>query len=39
LMALITTFMTAPILEWIYFSRLVPQEYPDPEADPAGGQP
>jgi Kef-type K+ transport system membrane component KefB len=39
LMALITTFMTAPILEWIYFSRLVPQEYPDPEAGPAGGQP
>lgn len=28
LMALVTTFMTAPLLEWIYFSRLVPKEYP-----------
>lgn len=28
LMALITTFMTSPMLEWIYFSRLVPGSYP-----------
>lgn len=27
LMALVTTFMTAPVLEWIYFSRVKPQEY------------
>ena len=27
LMALITTFMTAPVLEWIYFSRVIPQSY------------
>lgn len=27
IMALVTTFMTAPLLEWIYFSRLVPGEY------------
>jgi hypothetical protein len=27
LMALITTFMTAPVLEWVYFSRLLPQAY------------
>lgn len=26
LMALITTFMTAPILQWIYFRQLVPHE-------------
>ncbi len=28
LMALITTFMTSPMLEWIYFARLVPGTYP-----------
>lgn len=27
LMALITTFMTAPVLEWFYYSRVVPQGY------------
>jgi Kef-type K+ transport system membrane component KefB len=27
LMALITTFMTSPILEWIYFTRLRPSDY------------
>jgi len=27
LMAIVTTFMTSPALEWIYFSRLVPREY------------
>jgi Kef-type K+ transport system membrane component KefB len=27
LMALVTTFMTAPILEWIYFRRVVPRKY------------
>ncbi len=30
LMALATTFMTSPFLDWIYFSRLVPREYPAP---------
>jgi Kef-type K+ transport system membrane component KefB len=28
LMALVTTFMTAPIFEWVYYSRVIPQEYP-----------
>lgn len=27
LMALITTFMTSPLLEWIYFARLLPGKY------------
>ncbi len=27
LMALVTTFMTSPMLEWIYFSRVVPKDY------------
>jgi len=27
LMAIVTTFMTSPVLEWIYFTRLVPREY------------
>ena len=27
LMALVTTFMTSPVLEWIYYSRVVPKEY------------
>jgi Kef-type K+ transport system membrane component KefB len=27
-MALTTTFMTAPVLEWIYFSRIIPKDYP-----------
>jgi Kef-type K+ transport system membrane component KefB len=27
LMALATTFMTSPMLEWIYFSRVVPKDY------------
>jgi len=27
LMALVTTFMTSPVLEWIYFARVVPREY------------
>jgi Kef-type K+ transport system membrane component KefB len=31
LMAVLTTFMTAPVLEWIYFSRARPREY-----EPAG---
>jgi Kef-type K+ transport system membrane component KefB len=35
LMALATTFMTAPLLEWIYFSRLAPKEYPVIAPDPA----
>jgi Kef-type K+ transport system membrane component KefB len=34
LMALVTTFLTAPLLEWIYFSRLVPQQYPAAPVDP-----
>jgi Kef-type K+ transport system membrane component KefB len=33
LMALVTTFMTSPILEWIYFSRVIPKEYPAKEGD------
>jgi Kef-type K+ transport system membrane component KefB len=35
LMALITTLMTSPLLEWIYFRRLVPASYGPPEADTA----
>jgi Kef-type K+ transport system membrane component KefB len=27
LMALVTTFMTAPVLEWIYFARVIPNSY------------
>jgi hypothetical protein len=27
LMAIVTTLMTAPLLEWIYFSRVIPREY------------
>jgi Kef-type K+ transport system membrane component KefB len=27
LMTITTTFMTAPLLEWIYFTRLVPKQY------------
>ncbi len=34
LMALITTFMTAPLLEWIYFSRVVPKPYTAVPVDP-----
>jgi Kef-type K+ transport system membrane component KefB len=34
LMALATTFMTSPLLEWIYFSRVVPKEY-EPELEAA----
>jgi Kef-type K+ transport system membrane component KefB len=34
LMALITTFMTSPLLEWLYFSRLMPKPYPVPPPDP-----
>lgn len=37
LMALVTTFMTAPMLEWIYFSRLVPSEYKATDASNAKG--
>jgi Kef-type K+ transport system membrane component KefB len=31
LMALVTTFMTAPFFEWVYFARVIPQEYPPAE--------
>ncbi len=31
IMALVTTFMTSPILEWVYFSRMLPDEYPVPD--------
>lgn len=31
LMAIATTFMTSPILEWVYFSRLFPKGYQSPE--------
>jgi Kef-type K+ transport system membrane component KefB len=34
LMALVTTFMTAPLLEWLYFSRVVPKPYPIAPPDP-----
>ena len=33
LMALVTTFMTAPVLEWIYFARLKPRAYVPPSAE------
>lgn len=32
LMALVTTFMTSPMLEWIYFARLRPGTYPKSKA-------
>jgi len=35
MMALVTTFITAPLLEWVYFSRLIPATYPVPPIDPA----
>jgi Kef-type K+ transport system membrane component KefB len=28
IMALFTTFITAPLLEWVYFTRVVPETYP-----------
>jgi Kef-type K+ transport system membrane component KefB len=31
LMALVTTFMTAPFFEWVYFARVIPQAYPPVE--------
>jgi Kef-type K+ transport system membrane component KefB len=33
LMALLTTFMTAPVLEWIYFSRIIPRAYEPASAE------
>ena len=33
LMALVTTFMTSPVLEWIYYSRVIPKQYPAKEAE------
>jgi Kef-type K+ transport system membrane component KefB len=33
-MALVTTFMTAPILEWIYFERVVPRPYEPADVEP-----
>jgi len=33
LMALLTTFMTSPVLEWIYYSRVIPKEYPAKEGE------
>jgi Kef-type K+ transport system membrane component KefB len=30
LMAIATTFMTSPVLEWVYFARLLPKGYPTP---------
>ncbi|MBK8900198.1 MAG: cation:proton antiporter [Anaerolineaceae bacterium] len=36
LMALITTFMTSPMLEWFYFSRLLPGSYPKAETARVG---
>ena len=33
LMALVTTFMTSPVLEWIYYSRVIPKEYPAKEGE------
>jgi Kef-type K+ transport system membrane component KefB len=35
LMALFTTFMTAPLLQWIYFGQLLPHEPTNMEADRA----
>ena len=35
LMALTTTFMTLPLMEWVYFSRVLPQPYPEDPGDPA----
>ena len=35
MMALVTTIMTSPVLEWIYFSRVRPAEYPAVEDQPA----
>jgi Kef-type K+ transport system membrane component KefB len=36
LMALVTTLMTAPLLEWVYFSRIVPREYEPVGVEPEG---
>lgn len=36
LMAIVTTLMTAPLLEWIYFSRVIPHEYEPLGAEPEG---
>jgi Kef-type K+ transport system membrane component KefB len=36
IMALSTTFMTAPILEWIYFARVRPREYEPVGVEPEG---
>jgi Kef-type K+ transport system membrane component KefB len=36
LMAVVTTFMTAPVLEWIYFARVVPREYEPVGVEPEG---
>jgi Kef-type K+ transport system membrane component KefB len=36
LMAIVTTFMTAPVLEWIYFSRVVPREYEPVDVEAEG---
>ena len=35
MMALVTTIMTSPVLEWIYFSRVRPAEYQTVEDQPA----
>ncbi len=33
LMTLVTTFMTAPLLEWIYYKRLIPEPYQEQVID------
>jgi len=34
IMAVSTTFLTAPLLEWVYFSRALPKAYPAAAVDP-----
>jgi Kef-type K+ transport system membrane component KefB len=31
IMAIVTTLLTAPLLEWIYYERIIPQKYPENE--------
>ena len=35
LMALLTTFMTAPVLEWVYFRKLYPVRVSEARVEPA----
>jgi Kef-type K+ transport system membrane component KefB len=36
LMALVTTFMTAPLLEWVYYKRFIPDVYQDQPINEVG---